>query len=184
MVGHPSIPFQLDPIDSDLAPTPSEGEIYRMNLAGRSVVVLSSYALVNEACNEKRFRKQIRGVLNEVRAGVHDGLFTAKGPEEPNWGIAHRVLMPAFGPISINDMFDDMVSFASTSSPFLRQIPCQDVNTDCSWSILARHSESAGHEMGSIRSESSDYGYGRLHKTSPRYAGFVFHGLPVQLVLS
>ncbi|KAJ4405951.1 hypothetical protein N0V82_010211 [Gnomoniopsis sp. IMI 355080] len=84
------------------------GEIYRLNLAGRSVVPVSSYALVNELCDEKRFKKDVRGVLQQVREGVHDGLFTATGPEEPNWGIAHRVLMPAFGPMPINEMFDDM----------------------------------------------------------------------------
>lgn len=83
-----------------------------MNLAGRSVVVVSSYDLVNEVCNEKRFKKDIRGVLEQVRSGVHDGLFTAWGPEEQNWGIAHRVLMPAFGPMPINDMFDDMHDIA------------------------------------------------------------------------
>lgn len=84
------------------------GEIYKLNLAGRSVVPVSSYSLVNELCDEKRFRKDIRGVQYQVRAGVHDGLFTASGPEEENWGIAHRVLMPAFGPMPINEMFDDM----------------------------------------------------------------------------
>lgn len=88
------------------------GEIYRLSLGGRSVVFVSSYDLVNEVCNEKRFEKDIRGVLDQVRHGVHDGLFTAKGPEEPNWGIAHRVLMPAFGPMPINDMFDDMHDIA------------------------------------------------------------------------
>lgn len=84
------------------------GEIYRLNLAGRSVVPVSSYALVNELCDEKRFKKDVRGVLNQVRQGVHDGLFTATGPEEQNWGIAHRVLTPAFGPLPITNMFDDM----------------------------------------------------------------------------
>jgi cytochrome P450/NADPH-cytochrome P450 reductase len=43
-----------------------------------------------------------------IRTGVHDGLFTARGEEEENWGIAHRILMPAFGPLSIQGMFDDM----------------------------------------------------------------------------
>lgn len=72
------------------------------------MVPVSTYALVNELCDEKRFKKDVRGVLYQVREGVHDGLFTATGPEETNWGIAHRVLMPAFGPMPINDMFDDM----------------------------------------------------------------------------
>lgn len=50
--------------------------------------------------------------MKEIRAGVHDGLFTAKMGEE-NWGIAHRILMPAFGPLSIQGMFDDMHDIAS-----------------------------------------------------------------------
>src|SRR3569833_442827 len=32
--------------------------------------------------------------------------------DEPNWGIAHRVLMPAFGPMSIKGMFDEMHDLA------------------------------------------------------------------------
>lgn len=50
--------------------------------------------------------------LNEVRNGVNDGLFTAR-EEEPNWGIAHRILMPAFGPSSIQGMFTEMHEIAS-----------------------------------------------------------------------
>lgn len=38
---------------------------------------------------------------------------TQARPEEPNWGIAHRVLMPAFGPMSIKGMFDEMHDIAS-----------------------------------------------------------------------
>ncbi|RYP37718.1 hypothetical protein DL766_001367 [Monosporascus sp. MC13-8B] len=34
-------------------------------------------------------------------------------PDEPNWGIAHRILMPAFGPMSIRSMFDDMHDIAT-----------------------------------------------------------------------
>ncbi|KAK7748645.1 hypothetical protein SLS53_000666 [Cytospora paraplurivora] len=88
------------------------GEIYRLSLPGRSVIVVSTQALVNEVCDEKRFKKDIAKVLNEVRNGVHDGLFTAHA-EEPNWGIAHRVLMPAFGPMSIRGMFDEMHDIAT-----------------------------------------------------------------------
>lgn len=52
-------------------------------------------------------------MLDQVSTAVHDGLFTARNTDEPNWGIAHRVLMPAFGPMPINDMFDDMHDIAS-----------------------------------------------------------------------
>lgn len=44
---------------------------------------------------------------------MHDGLFTATGAEEPNWGIAHRILVPAFGPSSLRNMFDGMYDIAS-----------------------------------------------------------------------
>ncbi len=43
---------------------------------------------------------------------MHDGLFTAR-EEETNWGIAHRILMPAFGPASIQGMFTEMHEIAS-----------------------------------------------------------------------
>lgn len=35
---------------------------------------------------------------------VPDGLFTAY-PDQESWGIAHRVLLPAFGPVAIRKMF-------------------------------------------------------------------------------
>jgi cytochrome P450/NADPH-cytochrome P450 reductase len=72
----------------------------------------SSQALVHELCDDKRFRKPVQAALAEIRNGVHDGLFTAR-EEEPNWGIAHRVLMPAFGPASIQGMFAEMHEIAS-----------------------------------------------------------------------
>ncbi|KAF4472142.1 hypothetical protein FALBO_950 [Fusarium albosuccineum] len=90
----------------------SQGEIYRLKFPGRTVVIVSTQALVNETCNEKRFKKCVNSALTQIREGVHDGLFTARLGEE-NWGIAHRVLMPAFGPLSIQRMFDEMHDIAS-----------------------------------------------------------------------
>jgi cytochrome P450 / NADPH-cytochrome P450 reductase len=72
----------------------------------------SSQALVHELCNERRFQKTINPVLNQVRNGIHDGLFTAHNGE-PNWDIAHRILMPAFGPMPIAAMFPDMHDLAT-----------------------------------------------------------------------
>ena len=68
---------------------------------------------MNEVSDETRFSKTIAASLNEVRNGTHDGLFTARGPEEKNWGIAHRVLLPALGPLAIRNMFDEMHDIAS-----------------------------------------------------------------------
>ncbi|THU85308.1 fatty acid hydroxylase [Dendrothele bispora CBS 962.96] len=83
------------------------GEIYQLDLFGKIIVQLNSYALINEVCNEMRFKKTVAPALAEVRDLISDGLFTAHGDEE-NWGIAHRLLMPAFNAQSIRGMFDDM----------------------------------------------------------------------------
>lgn len=81
------------------------GSIFRYNIAGTTKVVISSVELMDEFCDEKRFVKAVRGPLEEIRSAVKDGLFTAYDGEK-NWGIAHRILMPAFGPLSIQGMFD------------------------------------------------------------------------------
>ncbi|KAK1543827.1 bifunctional P-450/NADPH-P450 reductase [Colletotrichum paranaense] len=88
------------------------GEVYRLRMPGMTVVFVSTNALVNEVCDETRFQKSLNNVLREVRHIANDGLFTAK-PEEPNWGIAHRILIPAFGPVTIRGMFDEMADVAS-----------------------------------------------------------------------
>ncbi|EFQ31577.1 cytochrome P450 [Colletotrichum graminicola M1.001] len=84
------------------------GPIYKLDLLGQKLVFLNTHELINECCDDKRFKKSIEGDLNELREAVHDGLFTSKGVEEENWGVAHRVLMSAFGPLAIRDMFDPM----------------------------------------------------------------------------
>ncbi|KAF3923088.1 hypothetical protein ABW20_dc0106127 [Dactylellina cionopaga] len=88
------------------------GPIYKIRLGGREHLVLSSWELIHEACDEKRFAKQVAAGLEQVRNGVGDGLFTAYTGEE-NWALAHRVLIPAFGPLSIREMFDEMADMAN-----------------------------------------------------------------------
>ncbi|KAF7351739.1 Fatty acid hydroxylase [Mycena sanguinolenta] len=99
------------------------GEIFQLDLLGRKVVCVSSYALVNEVSDDSRFQKRVTGGLQEVRNLVGDGLFTVYSvcpsshfvlsfeqaqPEEPNWGIAHRLLMPAFGTLAVRGMMEEM----------------------------------------------------------------------------
>ncbi|OLN93217.1 Bifunctional P-450:NADPH-P450 reductase 5 [Colletotrichum chlorophyti] len=92
------IDFEL-PIRSLCSLAEKHGEIYRMRFPGQTFVVVSSYALINEICDEKRFHKSVQA----LRAST----------EETNWGIAHRVLMPAFGPALLHVMFDGMYDIAS-----------------------------------------------------------------------
>ncbi|KAI0880913.1 bifunctional P-450:NADPH-P450 reductase [Annulohypoxylon maeteangense] len=99
-------------IRSFKALTQKYGEIYRISLPGTSLVFVNTRELVDQACDEKKFKKVPNNVLQELKAGLGDGLFTAK-LEAPNWGIAHRILMPAFGPIGIRNMFDEMKDIGS-----------------------------------------------------------------------
>ncbi|KAK2880177.1 hypothetical protein FQN49_000496 [Arthroderma sp. PD_2] len=88
------------------------GDIFKLTLGGNEKIFITTQALMDEVCNEKRFTKLVSGSLAQIRNGVQDGLFTAHTGEH-NWEIAHRVLMPAFGPISIRAMFDEMHDIAS-----------------------------------------------------------------------
>jgi cytochrome P450/NADPH-cytochrome P450 reductase len=80
------------------------GPIFRLYLSSPRIFV-ANHAIANELCDEKRFRKSVTGALEQVRNAAKDGLFTAY-PGEHNWEIAHRILMPAFGPLSIRGMYD------------------------------------------------------------------------------
>ncbi|GKT45276.1 bifunctional cytochrome P450/NADPH--P450 reductase [Colletotrichum spaethianum] len=76
------------------------GEIYRLRFpGGKTVCFVSTNALVNELCDESRFKKTLNTVLSAKL-------------DEPNWGIAHRILIPAFGPVTIRGMFDEMLDVA------------------------------------------------------------------------
>ncbi|KAJ0302423.1 hypothetical protein Brms1b_011996 [Colletotrichum noveboracense] len=104
------------PLGSFLHLANKYGPIYRVDILGQKLVWVNTHALVNEICDDKRFKKSIEGDLEMskiLREAVHDGLFTSKGVEEENWGVAHRVLMSAFGPLSIRGMFDDMHDIAA-----------------------------------------------------------------------
>lgn len=50
------------------------GPIYSLSTFGKRRVLISSVALMNEVCDEKRFSKHVAAALNEVRNGTHDGL--------------------------------------------------------------------------------------------------------------
>lgn len=88
------------------------GEIFKLNIFGNERFFLCSERLVNEACDESRFCKQPSGALAEVRNGTGSGLFTAFHGEHA-WEVAHRVLVPAFGPLGIQNMWNEMYDIAT-----------------------------------------------------------------------
>ncbi|THH28054.1 hypothetical protein EUX98_g6131 [Antrodiella citrinella] len=112
ILGHATLIDRSVPMKTFMDLAKQYGEIYHFNVLGRRSVVVNSYRLLNEVCDDKRFYKNLSGPLVETRAGLADGLFTAYTGEE-SWGIAHRLLMPAFGTTAVHSMFDDMLDVAS-----------------------------------------------------------------------
>jgi hypothetical protein len=49
------------------------GEIVKLSLIGREVVIVGSQELVNEVCDQTRFKKVVKGALGEVRSVAGDG---------------------------------------------------------------------------------------------------------------
>ena len=84
------------------------GPIYKLEFPDRTIFVVSSQELVNELCDETRFDKHVSRPLENLRPLTGQGLFTAHTQEE-DWGKAHRILVPAFGPHSMRNMFEGML---------------------------------------------------------------------------
>ena len=88
------------------------GPLYQFTRpSGEHMVIVSNVALLDELCDEKRFDKTLPGELAGNNSPDPPGLFAAK-TDDPNWGLAHRVLIPAFGPIPLQSMFEDMHDIA------------------------------------------------------------------------
>lgn len=87
------------------------GPFFRMAFFGQEIYIAGSQALVDELCDESRFQKALHPPLKELRGLGGDALFTAY-TDEPNWEKAHRLLMPAFGPVGVRGMFDRMLDIA------------------------------------------------------------------------
>jgi cytochrome P450/NADPH-cytochrome P450 reductase len=99
------------PVQSMMRLARIHGPFFRMTFFGREIYIAGSQALVDELCDESRFQKALHPPLKELRALAGDALFTAH-TDEPNWGKAHRLLMPAFGPVGVRGMFDRMLDIA------------------------------------------------------------------------
>ncbi|MDP4504281.1 bifunctional cytochrome P450/NADPH--P450 reductase [Nonomuraea turcica] len=88
-----------------------EEGIFRLEVAGRTIVLVFDPDLVAEACDESRFVKRIKPPLSIVRDFGGDGLFTADH-DEPVWGHAHRILMPAFSQRSMKAYYPQFLEVA------------------------------------------------------------------------
>ncbi|MFE9880871.1 cytochrome P450 [Streptomyces sp. NPDC005784] len=113
LLGHtPQIP-DTNPVAyfGELSKQFPEG-IYAMDIAGIEQVFVYDPDLVAEVCDETRFFKQIEKTpLHHVRDFAGAGLFTAHQHEE-EWGMAHRVLLPAFSQRAMKAYYGQMLEIA------------------------------------------------------------------------
>ncbi|EKG22462.1 Flavodoxin [Macrophomina phaseolina MS6] len=82
-----------------------------MSFGGSKKILVGGHAILDELSDEKRFHKGIGAIVSKVRHLTGDGLFTAPH-DAPAWGVAHRILMPVFGPMKIREMFPEMKDLA------------------------------------------------------------------------
>ncbi|KAJ5779537.1 hypothetical protein N7457_007257 [Penicillium paradoxum] len=81
--------------------------IFKVKILGKQLVFITNAALIEEICDERRFRKCITGPIVEIRSLAHDSLFTAFDNEE-SWGIAHRIMAPFVLPEAVKQMHQDI----------------------------------------------------------------------------
>lgn len=88
------------------------GPIFKVKAPGRESIMVSGFDLFDELCDETRFYKLLGGKLASAAdsSGKPRGLFTQKSEKEDDWGQAHRILMPAFGPLAVAEMFDGQMT--------------------------------------------------------------------------
>jgi cytochrome P450/NADPH-cytochrome P450 reductase len=115
--GHPVIGNLLDlrgevPLLNMMELAEIYGPIFRLQLGGRTMVLLSSFELVDEVCDNDRFDKFLGPGLAQARTIAGDGLFTA-WTQEPNWKKAHNILTPSFGSMAIRSYLPEMGDIAT-----------------------------------------------------------------------
>lgn len=91
------------------------GPIFKLKAFGIERIVVADAAILEEVCDEKRFWKGPSDALLLLagnQANPRYGLFAAPTEEQMDWQVAHRVLVPAFGPLAIEKMFPEMYDMA------------------------------------------------------------------------
>src|SRR5699024_6344332 len=96
------------PVQNMLAAGRDLGPIHELVAFGRKFVFADGVDLVTELCDDKRFVKVLAPGVHDLRMFVGDGLFTAHS-DEPNWRLAHDLLVPTFAKPAMRRYHDVMV---------------------------------------------------------------------------
>ncbi|OKL61356.1 hypothetical protein UA08_03725 [Talaromyces atroroseus] len=105
------------------------GPIFKISALGTQIVFVCNAALLEEICDESRFRKCVNGPIVEIRQAVHASLFTAYSSEMDSvWGPAHRIMSPWVTDKSNQITFVDQRDTISAIVPYWTSKPSQVVN--------------------------------------------------------
>ncbi|GAA4647603.1 cytochrome P450 [Pontixanthobacter gangjinensis] len=88
------------------------GPIFKLDMMGTPIIMVSGADLVAEVCDEKRFDKTVRGPLKRLRLIAGDGLFTGD-TQDPNWSKAHHILLPSFSQKAMGGYLPMMTDIAN-----------------------------------------------------------------------
>lgn len=80
------------------------GPICKLRFGGEDQVFVTGYELANELCSRRDFVKLPAGAIANLKAVTSEGIFTADH-DDWFWGPAHRIFVPALGPMAIKKMF-------------------------------------------------------------------------------
>lgn len=84
------------------------GPLFEVESFGIRYVVAAGADVIRDLNDESRFCKHLGPELDALRVLGGDGLFTAQ-TDEPNWLVAHNLLMPAFSQAAMRGYHDDML---------------------------------------------------------------------------
>lgn len=99
------------PIQDSLRFAAELGPIFVRKFLSRETVFVAGADLAGEILDESRFAKHVGLGVEKLRAVGGDGLFTAYN-SEPNWQLAHDILLPAFTAGSMRSYHPTMVDVA------------------------------------------------------------------------
>lgn len=98
----------LTPVQNMMAAGRDLGPVFEMTAMGRKFVFVTGVELTGELCDDARFTKALAPGVRGLRMFVGDGLFTAY-TDEPNWRLAHDLLLPAFAKPAMRRYHEVMV---------------------------------------------------------------------------
>jgi cytochrome P450 / NADPH-cytochrome P450 reductase len=103
----------VHPIEGLMELARKYGPIFELAIPGRGpLIVVSSFEVVDELCDESRFDKKVGAGLSQLANGpAGRGLFTSE-TQDPAWRKAHNVLLPAFSMDAMRGYYPRMLDVA------------------------------------------------------------------------